>query len=192
MRENVKPQDFIYDIKRISEFKDNRVFIWYCNLYIEYFIKNLFKEYNKNHNFGYCSECKKSLEPSFLKKVGELCDADLIDKNNDHDKLIEVIYKARNSAGHELKFDEEKTINNIKKIMLQTKKEDPHGLIEKALENMSFLKKLEISATAVIARLYDNLERIKGHIPSEKLIFEIDEKCTILIPKIIDKSDRRF
>ena len=192
MGEAFTPQDFIDDINRVSVFKDNRVFIWYCNLYTEHFVKLIFKKYKDSINYGHCSECNKSLEPSFMLKVKELSDAKLIDSETGHDKLIKLIYESRNAAGHELNFNEIKIIENIIKATSQTTKVDPYGLIDKLFQNISPWEKFKISAIAVVTSLYKNFEKMHDREISEKLIFELNPECTIILPRIIDKSDNRF
>jgi len=186
------PQHFIDDLKRVSYFNDNRVLIWYCNLYIEHFINLLYRENKKNIEFEKCKECNKPLEPVFLTKVKELCTLDLIDKYSTHDKLIEMVYRARNTVGHELDFNEIKIIENIIKATSQVKKEDPLKLIDTLFKNITPWKNLEISSIAVVSRLYMNLEKIKGNQLTERLIFEINPECTVIMPKIINKDDPRF
>lgn len=191
-KEEFTPKGFIDDLARISKFNDNRVLIWYCNLYIEHFVKLLYKESKKNIEFEKCKECNRPLEPVFLTKVKELCNIGLIDKDNTHDKLIEMVYRVRNTVGHELDFNEIKIIENIIKITSQTKKEDPFKLIARLFNNITPWKNLEISSVAVVGRLYMNLEKIKGNQLAERLIFEINPECTVIMPKIINKDDPRF
>lgn len=183
-KKKFKPQDFINDIKRISSFNDNRVLIWYCNLYIEHFIKLIYKEFTKDIKFEQCKTCNKSCEPSFMSKINELSEIGLVDKINTHDTFIKMIYKSRNIAGHELDFVEDKIIKNILKAVEDSKKEDPVGLISKLFQNISPWKKLEISATAVITNLYMVHKKMNNEELTERLIFEIDPECTNIVPKI--------
>jgi hypothetical protein len=187
-----KPEYFINDLKRIRSFKDNRVLIWYCNLYVEYYIKQIFYTYKKNFKFGYCSECKKTSEPGFLLKVEELSKIGYVDSDNTHDKLIKMIYQSRNSAGHELDFKEINIVKKIEEQLHVTKINDPYGLLSRLFKNISPWRTLEISAIVVVAKLYENFEKINNRDIEEKLIFKINRECTEILPTIIRKGDKYF
>ncbi len=183
------PQDLIDDLNRVRSFRDNRVLIWYCNLYIENFIKLIYKKYKNDLNFGSCSQCKKSLEPSFLLRVQELSDVGYVNTENTNDKLIRVVYQSRNTAGHELNFDEKKIIENVAKILAETKMKDPQGLLAKVFSNITIWKKLEMGVVAVVSNLYQIHEQMNNRYLKDRLIFKINEECTNIWPEIVHKDD---
>lgn len=187
-----KTKDLLKDLERIRPFNDNRVLIWYCNLYNEHLVKLIYSKYKNESSFGFCNECKKTLEPSFLLKVDELSSAGYIDSENQHNDLIKMIYKARNSAGHELNFNETRIIKSIEKQMSVAKMEDPSGKLSKLFKNISPWKKLEIQTAVVVAKLNETFEMINSQECEERLIFEINPEYTVVSPIMIDRNDARF
>ena len=193
MNENrFEPQDFIKDLKRIKPFKDNRVLILYCNLYIEHYVKLLYKKHKNDPKIEECSMCKRKLTPSFMDKVKELSDVGLVDTNNKHQDLIIMVNKNRNIAGHELNFIETKIIEGITKTLSESQKVDPYGILEKVLKKITPWENLEISAVAVVTKLYQKNEEINGRKLQNRLIFMINEKHTKIFPKIVSIDDKRY
>lgn len=186
------PKDFIEDLIRIKSFNDNRVLVWYCNLYTEHFVKLIYKGFRKDCNFGNCSNCFKSLEPSYLSKVSELSENKIIDKSNNHHELLEMIYKSRNIAGHELDLKEAKIIEKILKTFSNAKMEDPQGYISKILNNLSPWQKFEVATVIVFYSLYEKYQKMCFNPIDYKLIFETDKTYTQIWPKFISSSDVRY
>lgn len=174
----------IEKIDHINSFGDDRVLILYCSLYVEDYVVKLYSQAKGNPTYGNCECCGKSKEPGFLKKVRELADNGYINKEVGHDSIVEDIWKHRGPAVHEIHFDINTAIKSIETYIESSKKNDPHGLLEKLFKNINWQKKLQMPIIAVVFSLQQTLNNLLGVPITQKLEFEIDPACTNIRPKI--------
>ncbi|MFA6076791.1 MAG: hypothetical protein WC735_01805 [Candidatus Paceibacterota bacterium] len=178
-------EKIINTLDPVNPYEDDRMLILYCSLFIEDYVEKIYSQVKGSVKYKDCKYCGKTSKPGFLKKVKELADEGYINKEVGHDLIIEEIWKHRGPAVHEINLDVSKIIETVEKYTRDSKRDDPHGLLEKLFKNISWRKKLQMPSIAIVFTLNQTLSNILGTSTNKKLEFEIDPNCTNIRSKII-------
>jgi len=152
----VKPEELLNDLNHFQNLKDLRLLILILHLYSEHFIQELSRE-------------KRIKLASVIDKSKKLAEIKII--NDEHVKVIELIYDARNELMHHLHPDFkliERWILDFRPII----KTDNKQLLE-ALEKTNAWGRIQLYAIPVIFTLFRTLKEIKKEPIEHDMIIEL-------------------
>ena len=168
----IKPSDLKNDLDRAEKCGDKRLLFLYSNLYNEYFVNLLYKEYIANNEYEKCTKCQKFLRPKLKQQVERLSDANIIDGTDNHDKVINLIYDIRNELSHTIEY----SITNLEKRFEDIQKEslkDQTGEILNTLNKMDPWDKIKLSVFATVTTMYQEAEKLNDRNPKQTIQFRM-------------------